>query len=213
MENTRERKIRWILASVSLCSFALLLVLEVLTQAGDASLVDLATDAVILLLTIGSVTGIALLVQRIQAHREETTALARDLRIARAEGHAWRTKARSHLAGLKAGIDKQFEEWGMTAAEGEIGLLILKGLSHKEIASLRATTEATVRQQAQAIYRRAKLPGKTAFSAYFLEDLFAAEVPLDGYSTSPSEASGARSEPRRGLRLGHEASGPLSSSG
>jgi hypothetical protein len=44
-------------------------------------------------------------------------------------------------------------------------------LNHKEIATVRNTTEATVRQQAQAIYRKAKLPGKTAFSAYFLEDL------------------------------------------
>jgi DNA-binding CsgD family transcriptional regulator len=73
-------------------------------------------------------------------------------------------------------MDRQFEEWGMTAAEREVGLLILKGLSHKEIAALRATTEATVRQQAQAIYRKAKLPGKTAFSAYFLEDLLAPDL-------------------------------------
>ena len=64
----------------------------------------------------------------------------------------------------------------MTAAEREVGLLILKGLSHKEIARLRATTEATVRQQAQAIYRKAGLPGKTAFSAYFLEDLFTPDL-------------------------------------
>ena len=69
-------------------------------------------------------------------------------------------------------MDQQFQAWGMTAAEREVGLLILKGLSHKEIAALRATTDATVRQQAQAIYRKAGLPGKTAFSAYFLEDLF-----------------------------------------
>jgi DNA-binding NarL/FixJ family response regulator len=58
-------------------------------------------------------------------------------------------------------------------------------LSHKEIAALRATTEATVRQQAQAIYRKASLPGKTAFSAYFLEDLFAPEEEMvDGQRTS-----------------------------
>ena len=42
---------------------------------------------------------------------------------------------------------------------------------------MRATSDATVRQQAQAIYRKAGLPGKTAFSAYFLEDLFVPEVP------------------------------------
>jgi DNA-binding CsgD family transcriptional regulator len=164
------------------CS-ALLLTLEVVSQGDEISLIELLTAAVTLLLTIGSVVGVVLLMHRIQAHREENTALIRDLKVARMEGKAWRTRARRHLAGLKAGIDKQFEDWGMTAAEHEIGLLILTGLSHKEIATLRATTEGTVRQQARAIYRKANLPGKTAFSAYFLEDLFAPEVATDGYST------------------------------
>jgi DNA-binding CsgD family transcriptional regulator len=165
--------------------FALLLTLEAVKQGPGKSLADLVTDAVTLLLTIGAVVGVALLAQRIKIHQEEKTALIRDLEIAHVEGDGWRTKVRPHLAGLQAGMDKQFEEWGMTAAERELGLLILKGLSHKEIAALRAATEATVRQQAQAIYRKANLPGKTAFSAYFLEDLFAS----DDYSTSPAEAS------------------------
>ena len=43
----------------------------------------------------------------------------------------------------------------------EVALLILKGLSHKEIATLRSTSEATVRQQSQSIYHKADLPGKT----------------------------------------------------
>jgi DNA-binding CsgD family transcriptional regulator len=73
-------------------------------------------------------------------------------------------------------MEKQFEDWGMTAAEREIGMLILKGLSHKEVAGLRGTSEATVRQQAQSIYQKANLPGKTAFSAYFLEDLLMPEA-------------------------------------
>ena len=72
------------------------------------------------------------------------------------------------FSGLKAELDKQFQNWDMSAAECEVGLLILKGLSYKEVAALRNTSDATVRQQAQAIYRKAGLPGKTAFSAYFL---------------------------------------------
>jgi DNA-binding CsgD family transcriptional regulator len=211
--NPSERQIRGFLASVGVGCFALLLTLEVRTEPDEISLVDLVTDAVTLLLTLGAAVGVALLAQRIQAQHEEKAALIRDLTIARAEGNGWRAKVRSHLAGLQAGMDKQFEEWSMTVAEREVGLLILKGLSHKEIASLRATTEATVRQQAQAIYRKANLPGKTAFSAYFLEDLFAPEVAIDGYSTSPSEeASGARSAPRQGIPVGRAASEPISSS-
>jgi DNA-binding CsgD family transcriptional regulator len=201
------------LASVGIGCFALLLTLEAVTEADEISPVDFMIDAVTLVLTIGAAVGVALLTQRIQSQHEEKSALVRDLQIARAEGDSWRAKVRSHLAGLKAGMDKQFEEWGMTAAEREVGLLILKGLSHREIASLRATSEATVRQQAQAIYRKANLPGKTAFSAYFLEDLFAPEATADGAPTLPSEEpSQARAALRRDMPMAREGSERLSRS-
>jgi DNA-binding CsgD family transcriptional regulator len=176
MTRLTERQFRWLLAGIGAGCFGLMLLLEIATEGSELTLFDLACDAVSILLTIGSAVGVALLVQRTQAQHEEQIALLRDLEIARAEGEDWRRKVQSHLAGLKGAMDKQFEAWGMTAAEREVGLLILKGLSHKEIAALRATTDATVRQQAQAIYRKANLPGKTAFSAYFLEDLFVPEA-------------------------------------
>jgi DNA-binding CsgD family transcriptional regulator len=176
MVDAGERRIRWLLAGVGLGCFLLLLGLEIATERDELSPADLVVDALGILLTVGAAVGVALLAQRLHAQHEERIVLIRDLEVARAEGESWRSKVRSHLAGLKAGMDRQFEEWGMTAAEREVGLLILKGLSHKEIAALRATTEATVRQQAQAIYRKAKLPGKTAFSAYFLEDLLAPDL-------------------------------------
>ena len=90
----------------------------------------------------------------------------------------------SKLNGIKVEMEAQFRQWGMTAAERDVGLLILKGLNHKEIAALRGTSEATVRQQAQSIYQKAELPGKTAFSAYFLEDLFAPKADTDEHETN-----------------------------
>ena len=179
MANLSERQIRWLLGTIGAGSFALLLTIEVVTEADDLSLLDVTFDAVTLLLTIGAAVGVALLVQRMQAQHEEKMSLIRDLDTARTEGQGWRNKVQSHLNGLRAEITKQFRDWGMTDAEQEVGLLILKGLSHKEIASLRGTTEATVRQQAQSIYARSKLPGKSAFSAYFLEDLFSPDLPAN----------------------------------
>jgi hypothetical protein len=79
-------------------------------------------------------------------------------------------------------------------------LLILKGLGHKEIAALRATSDATVRQQAQAIYRKAELPGKTAFSAYFLEDLFVSDG-ANIESAAPAARSSGANLPDQGLRI------------
>jgi DNA-binding CsgD family transcriptional regulator len=176
MRKLSERQLRWSLGAGGIGCFALLLAFETVTEGTELTPLDLACDAVSMLLTIGSAVGVALLLQRIHAHHEEQIALLRDLEIARAEGEGWRAKVQSHLAGLKGAMDKQFQTWGMTTAEREVGLLILKGMSHKEIAALRATTDATVRQQAQSIYRKARLPGKTAFSAYFLEDLFVPEA-------------------------------------
>jgi DNA-binding CsgD family transcriptional regulator len=192
MNKLDERQLRWLFGGVGVGCFALLLALEIITQDEDMTPLDIVGDALGILLTIGSAVGVALLVQRVHAQHEEQMALVRDLEIARTEGNAWRSKVQSHLAGLKGEMDRQFQDWGMTAAEREVGLLILKGLSHKEIAALRATTAATVRQQAQAIYRKAGLPGKTAFSAFFLEDLLASETVADGRGSalvaSPTES-------------------------
>ncbi|NOX10001.1 MAG: helix-turn-helix domain-containing protein [Gammaproteobacteria bacterium] len=68
-------------------------------------------------------------------------------------------------------ITQQFEDWKLTTSEREVGWLLLKGLSLKEIAAIRNTLEKTVRQQASAIYRKAELPGRHAFAAWFIEDL------------------------------------------
>ncbi|MGH6927049.1 MAG: helix-turn-helix transcriptional regulator, partial [Dongiaceae bacterium] len=168
-----ERRARVILACVGFGSYALLLALEIASENGEISVFEFSQDAATLLLTIVSAVGVALLVQRMQVQHEESMALMKQLEVAREEGEAWRSKVQTALIGIKAEMERQFHRWGMTAAEQDVGLLILKGLSHKEIATLRGTSEATVRQQAQAIYKKSGMPGKTAFCAYFLEDLFA----------------------------------------
>jgi DNA-binding CsgD family transcriptional regulator len=68
-------------------------------------------------------------------------------------------------------VSKQFNDWQLTTSEKEVGWLLLKGLSLKEIAVLRNTLEKTVRQQASSIYRKAGLNGRHAFAAWFIEDL------------------------------------------
>jgi putative tricarboxylic transport membrane protein len=81
------------------------------------------------------------------------------------------------LAGLEKEIERQLHAWGLTPAEHEVALLLLKGLRHKEIAKLRQTSERTVRQQALAIYKKAGLEGRTDLAAFFLEDFLAPAAP------------------------------------
>jgi len=94
-----------------------------------------------------------------------------DLARVHDEAARWRNQHQQVLAGLGAAIDQQFRSWHLTNAEAEVGLLLLKGLSHKEVADLRGTSERTIREQARALYRKAGLAGRASLSAFFLEDL------------------------------------------
>lgn len=77
--------------------------------------------------------------------------------------------AARHELGLV--LKDQFRDWNLTQTEREVAMLLLKGLSFKEIASVRDTMEKTVRQQASSVYKKANVSGRHAFSAWFIEDL------------------------------------------
>ncbi len=87
------------------------------------------------------------------------------------EAQEWRTQSKAYLSGLSTLIDAQLTIWGLSPAERDVAFLLLKGLSLKEIANLRETTEKTARVQSMAIYAKAGLAGRSELSAFFLEDL------------------------------------------
>lgn len=94
-----------------------------------------------------------------------------DLVDALVEAAQWKQESRELIQGLGVVIERQFERWKLTEAEAEVGLFLLKGLSHKEIANVRQTSERTVREQARALYRKSGLSGRSSLAAFFLEDL------------------------------------------
>lgn len=79
--------------------------------------------------------------------------------------------AEKQLHGLGVYIKAQFDDWGLTLAEQDVALLLLKGLSMKEISQTRNVSERTARQQATHVYDKAGLSGRAELSAFFLEDL------------------------------------------
>ena len=146
---------------------------------------ELVADSVETALIAAIAVAVAYVLFRQQLHHRERSELMRELSAARDEGAQWRASAREYVKGLGRAIDQQFAAWGLTPAEREVGLLLLKGLTHREIAHVRSTSERTVRQQSQAIYQKAGLSGRTALSAYFLEDLLpAASVEPDRAATA-----------------------------
>ncbi len=116
-----------------------------------------------------------------RAARAQVSALTDRLEATEAEAARWRGEARDLLAGLGAALDRQFERWALSPAEKEVALLLLKGLSHKEVAEVRSISEATARQQARAVYKKSGLSGRHDLAAFFLEDLL---LPRDGQPPS-----------------------------
>lgn len=105
------------------------------------------------------------------ALRKEVQSTQQELAVLKQQATEWKTKNQSLIQGLSQAIEKQMHDWGFTPSEKEVALLLLKGLSFKEISTLRDSTEKTVRHHAQKIYEKSKLAGRAELSAFFLEDL------------------------------------------
>jgi DNA-binding CsgD family transcriptional regulator len=191
--NPRDRA--WALAAI-IGGIVLLFGVEVIDQP-DATAFDLLLELISITPIVMTSVGVALLFQVARRQRDDQARLIRDLEIARAQGQQWRAEARSHLIGLGEAIEAQFSRWNLTGAERDVALLLLKGLSHKEIATIRASSERTVREQARALYAKAGLTGRAALSAFFLEDLSA---PIEGLLDNQSLSGDAEliARPRAG---------------
>ncbi|MFN7955367.1 MAG: LuxR C-terminal-related transcriptional regulator [bacterium] len=157
-------RVRWLWAS--LLSLALLDVGDDALRGATAS--HLAVELAAIGLVIASVQSLQ---RRLEESERLVASFSRHLERADREVDRWRGEARSYLDGLGEAIDRQFHDWQLTPSERDVGLLLLKGLSHKEIAGIRKTSEQTVRSQALTLYRKAGLRGRHDLAAYFLEDL------------------------------------------
>jgi len=100
---------------------------------------------------------------------------ARDFSDFRQQAEQWRAGSRKYLDGLSRSISLQLDRWELSAAEKEVAFLLLKGLSLKQVAAARRTSEKTARVQSSAVYAKSGLAGRSELSAFFLEDLLPAE--------------------------------------
>ncbi len=116
-------------------------------------------------------TGLYFVWRGLERAQSENNLLRRDLTEVANRAADWKHEAARYVDGLSAAIDSQLTRWQLTTSEKDIALLLLKGMSHKEIAAARQTKERTVRHQSLAGYAKSGLDGRAHLAAYFLEDL------------------------------------------
>ncbi len=80
-------------------------------------------------------------------------------------------QSRKLASQYRAVMQAQFDAWQLTESEQDVVIMLLKGLSFREIAELRATREKTVRQQASNVYRKAGVASRNELAAWFFEDM------------------------------------------
>lgn len=146
---------------------------DLLIDLGEGtSVLHIVVEGIVLILAIGTAAAMSLrLINSVQTAREHARDLEKRLKRSSADAERWRLEARRHLEGLGAAIERQFGQWTLSPTEKEVALLLLKGFSHKEIARLRGTSDATARQHARAVYGKAGVGGRHELAGFFLEDL------------------------------------------
>lgn len=70
------------------------------------------------------------------------------------------------------GVETALKAWGLTPAEVDVALWIVRGLNFYQIADLLGKSERTVRQQAIAIYAKAGFRNRSEFTGHFVETLY-----------------------------------------
>ena len=118
-----------------------------------------------------AIWGIFMIIGMIRNRSKELSRLHQQVESTQNDLELLQTKFKEVGREYSKYIREQFDLWGLTASEKEVSLLLLKGLSFKEIAELRNTKEKTVRHQASAIYSKSNVAGRYEFSAWFFEDL------------------------------------------
>ena len=125
-----------------------------------------------ILIALFSIFSIAFLFLRFAQSRSKSLRLMREeLGVMKKSATDWQNQAQQLKHGISQAITAQLERWDLTKSEQEISFLLIKGLSTKEIAEARETTEGTIRFQCSVIYKKSGLHGRAQLSAFFLEDL------------------------------------------
>jgi DNA-binding CsgD family transcriptional regulator len=121
--------------------------------------------------------------------------IRRGLKKANAETTRWQEETRDLFSNLRKVIEKQFTQWEFSPTDRDIAFYLLNGLSLKEIAELRGSTDKSIKQQAYLLYRKAGLGGRAELSAFFLGGLIQEDVAPDKFSDELESRRSKKNQP------------------
>lgn len=155
--------------STILLSIAIMVGIDILSDSREGT--DLSHIIVESCIAFVALVGYWLVMRKSQKAMARLKISNEELLKSQQEAIFWKENSKVLIEGLSKAIDEQFSGWKFSNSEKEIALLLLKGLSLKEISEIRNTAEKTTRTQATAIYQKSNLAGRAELSAFFLEDL------------------------------------------
>lgn len=68
-------------------------------------------------------------------------------------------------------IHRRFDEWGLSPAQRDVALFMIKGFNTAEMAEFRGTSEGTIKAQTNAIYRKADVSNRAQLVSLLIDDL------------------------------------------
>ena len=102
------------------------------------------------------ILAIRVLVRQLRLMQEQNIAQTESLRLLRGE--------MDHF------VRNKFTHWGLSPAERDIAMYMLKGLSISEIATARATAEGTIKAQSSSIFRKTGVNSRTELMSLFMDE-------------------------------------------
>ena len=122
-----------------------------------------------ILLTIGLMA--MYIWRKFMFERENRLKTTQSLKQKETEVNYWSNKSRDYVKQFQEDILGRFDEWQLSKSEKEIGFYLLQGKTSKEIATIRSTSERTVRNQCKTIYDKTGVSGKSELVALIFHEM------------------------------------------
>lgn len=92
------------------------------------------------------------------------------LRLLHVEAETNRDTIHMLRGNFDAVLRDKFKEWSLTAAERDVTLLIIRGLSVADIAAARNTAHGTIKAQSTSIFRKIGVGSKTELMSVIIDE-------------------------------------------